>query len=281
MRNLVLVFIFLNSVVAYNQNNNDVIYLWENGAPGFEHLKNEPENAKDYWVKNVHNPSLTVFKPKVPNGTAVIICPGGGHNKLVITSEGYRAAKFLNSLGITAFILKYRLPREENSPYDLDIHLRQDGLRAMRTVRANADKYEIDHAKIGMLGFSAGGEVVAEVMYKENKGDKDSIDKIEQVEAKPNFQILVYPGPLGIPEIFPKELPPAFMVVTNDDACCSSPVVKILNGYRKTSASVEMHLYSKGGHAFNMGTRSELKSLQNWPNLLKNWLQIEGFIPQD
>ena len=279
MKSILVVFIFLTSIVSISQTNNEVIYLWENGAPGFETLMNEPEEAKDYWVKNVHNPSLIVFKPEHPNGTAVVICPGGGYNKLVITSEGYRAARYLNSLGITAFILKYRLPREENSPYDLDIHLRQDGLRAMRTVRANAEKYGIDPSKIGMLGFSAGGEVVAEVMYKENGANENSSDKIEQTDAKPNFQILVYPGPLGVPDIFPEDLPPAFMVVTNDDACCSSPVVKILNGYRKTKASVEMHLYSQGGHAFNMGTRSELKSLNTWPDRLKDWLQIEGFIP--
>lgn len=280
MRFVFFTLVFINCFAGFCQNSNEVIFLWKNGAPGFEHLKDEPERAKDYWVKNVHNPSLTVYRPENPNGTAVIICPGGGHNKLVITAEGDEAAKYLNSLGITAFVLKYRLPREENSPYDLDIHLREDGLRAMRTVRSKVKEFGLHSDKIGFLGFSAGGEVVAEVMYKNNQANITSSDIIEQMDAKPNFQILVYPGPLGIPENFPKDLPPAFLVVTNDDVCCSSPVVKILNGYRKMNASVELHLYSKGGHAFNMGTRSELKSLQNWPDRLKDWLQVEGFIIQ-
>lgn len=280
MRLVLFTLVFINCFAGFCQNSNEVIFLWKNGAPGFEHLKDEPERAKDYWVKNVHNPSLTVYRPENPNGTAVIICPGGGHNKLVITAEGDEAAKYLNSLGITAFVLKYRLPREENSPYDLDIHLREDGLRAMRTVRSKAKEFGLNSDKIGFLGFSAGGEVVAEVMYKNNQADITSNDVVEKMDAKPNFQILVYPGPLGIPDNFPKDLPPAFLVVTNDDVCCSSPVVKILNGYRKMNASVELHLYSKGGHAFNMGTRSELKSLQNWPDRLKDWLQVEGLIMQ-
>ena len=208
------------SISIFSQSDKEVIYLWGNGAPGFEHLRNQPEQAKDYWVKNVHNPSLTVYRPESPNGTAIIVCPGGGHDKLVITSEGDRAAKYLNTFGITVFILKYRLPREENSPYSLDIHLREDGLRAMRMVRAKAEEYDLNSNKIGMLGFSAGGEVVAEVVYKKNERVNDLKDRIEHVSAMPSFQILVYPGPLGIPDEFPKNLPPAFMVVANDDECC-------------------------------------------------------------
>lgn len=263
---------------AVGQNDPEILYLWENGAPGFEHLSEEPEQAKDYWVKNVHHPSLLVFRPEQPNGAAIIVCPGGGHDKLVITSEGYRPAKYLNSLGITVFVLKYRLPREENSPYDLDIHLKEDGQRAMRMVRANASSFGIAPHKIGMMGFSAGGEVVAEVVYSDQPSTADTSDEIEQISASPNFQIVVYPGPLGIPEAFPEELPPAFIIATNDDACCSAPVVAILNGYRQNNASVEMHLFSRGGHAFNMGTRSTLNSLKSWPELLKNWLSIEGFL---
>src|SRR5690606_24065900 len=152
----------------FSQETPKVFPLWEDGAPGFEHLKDQPEKAKDWWVKNIHNPSLTAYFPEKEkaNGTAVIICPGGGHKELVFDAEGRDAALYLNTLGITAFVLKYRLAREEGSPYELGIHSREDALRAVRTVRNNAKKWGLDVNKIGMLGFSAGGEVVASVAYE-------------------------------------------------------------------------------------------------------------------
>jgi acetyl esterase/lipase len=145
-----------------------VIPLWPKGAPGFENRRNEPEQAKDYWVRNVHNPSLTVFLPPKDkaNGAAVVVCPGGGHRLLVYTAEGIDPAKFLNSLGITVFVLKYRLGRDTLSPYKIDVHARQDGLRAMRLVRSRATEFGLDTNRIGMMGFSAGGEVVDMVASK-------------------------------------------------------------------------------------------------------------------
>src|ERR1700710_2636550 len=124
-----LVILLLSSFMANAQT---VIPLWSKGAPGFENRRNEPEQAKDYWVKNIHNPSLTVFLPPKDkaNGAAVIVCPGGGHRLLVWTAEGVDPAKFLNNLGVTVFVLKYRLGRDTLSPYKVDIHPREDGLRA-------------------------------------------------------------------------------------------------------------------------------------------------------
>src|SRR3954468_19236915 len=117
-----------------------VIPLWKNGAPGFESRKNEPEEAKDYWVKNIHNPSIAVYFPpkEKATGAAVVICPGGGHRLLVYNAEGVDPALFLNNLGVTAIVLKYRLAREENSPYKLDKEMPQDAYRAMRLVRSRA-----------------------------------------------------------------------------------------------------------------------------------------------
>jgi len=276
---LKIVVVFL-PMLLFGQVNPEVIPLWKNGAPGFENLKNEPENAKDWWVKNVHNPSITKYAPSKEhaNGTAVIICPGGGHRALVYNSEGKNAALFLNKLGITAFVLKYRLAREEDSKYTIESHAKADGLRAMRTVRFNAKKWNIDPDKIGMFGFSAGGEVVSMVTYyKESKPIKMK-DEIDTVDARPNFQVLVYPGPLGIPDEFPKEIPPAFLVVANDDECCSEPIMKILNGYRKVGKPVEAHIYSKGGHAFNMGYRTKLKTLSSWPDRLEDWLYDNHYL---
>lgn len=280
MKSFLKIIILFLPAILFCQMTPEVIPLWENGAPGFETLKNEPEKAKDWWVKNIHNPSITKYTPskELNNGTAVVICPGGGHRALVYNSEGKNAALFLNKLGITAFVLKYRLAREEGSEYTIEKHAKQDGLRAMRIVRFNAKKWNIDANKIGMLGFSAGGEVVSMVTYNKDSANEKAKDAKDNIDSSPDFQILVYPGPLGVPDEFPKEVPPAFLVVANDDECCSEPIMKILKGYRKVGKSVEAHIYAKGGHAFNMGYRTKLKTLSSWPNRLEDWLNDSGYL---
>jgi acetyl esterase/lipase len=168
----------------FAQQTGTIIPLWKNGPPGFEAKSKEAESAKDYWVKNIHNPSLEVFLPPAgtANGTAVVVCPGGGFRLLVYNAEGTEPAAYLAKLGITVFVLKYRLPREEGSPYSLEKALREDGLRAIRQVRSLAKTYGLDNGRIGMLGFSAGGEVVAAVAYASGKGDpaaKDPVDRLD------------------------------------------------------------------------------------------------------
>lgn len=275
---IILILLFLPAFL-YAQENKNVIYLWSAGAPGFENRKNEPELAKDWWVKNIHNPSLTVYFPpkEKTNGAAVIICPGGGHSQLVITSEGQQAAEYFNSIGVTAFVLKYRLFREDNSPYK-PANAIEDGRRAMRLVRQQATAFNLDTNRIGLMGFSAGGELAGWVAFnssKENILIKDSIDK---QNYKPGFLILVYPGPLVVPDSVQSDAPPLFMVAANDDECCSEPVVKLLQLYRKAKVKTEVHLYAQGKHAFNMGKRSALKSINTWPERLTDWLLENSFL---
>lgn len=257
------------------------IYLWKTGAPGFEKLKDKPESAQDWWVRDINNPSIVVYKPakEIATNTAVLIAPGGGHLNLVFNSEGRDAALFLNKLGITAFVLKYRLARQEGSPYSLDIHPQQDAYRALRTIRSRATEFNIDPTKIGFMGFSAGGEVVASIAYASGDGDAKAKDPIDRVNGKPNFQILVYPGPLWTPKTIDSNAPPAFMVAAMDDACCAKPIVDLAQLYHAAKIPAEIHLYTKGDHAFNMGYRTKLKGLHAWPDRLADWLEDSGYIP--
>jgi acetyl esterase/lipase len=250
------------------------IPLWATGAPGFESLRKEPIEAKDYWIRNIHNPSITVYLPpkEKATGAAVLICPGGGHRLLVFKAEGVEPAEYLNSLGVAAFVLKYRLAREEGSPYSLREHPRQDAQRAMRVVRNRAPEWGIDPKRIGMMGFSAGGEVVSLATFSSTEGDYAAPLPIDRISARPDFLIMIYPGPLGIPDALPVDAPPAFLLAADDDACCATPVVKLLQAYRAAQIPVEAHIFTKGGHGFNMGYRSSLATLKGWPQRLADWM---------
>lgn len=250
------------------------IPLWPDGAPGFESRRAEPELAKDYWVRNIHNPSITVFLPpkEKATGAAVLICPGGGHRQLVFKAEGIEPARYLNSLGVAAFVLKYRLGREEGSPYSVQKHPREDGQRAMRLIRSRAVEWGIDPNRLGIMGFSAGGEVASMVAYSPTAGDPGATDQVDRLSCRPDFQIMIYPGPLGIPAVLPTNAPPAFFLAANDDLGPARSISDILPKYRAAGIPIEVHLYSRGGHAFNMGNRSQLATLKAWPQRLADWM---------
>jgi acetyl esterase/lipase len=145
-------------------------------------------------------------------------------------------------------------------------------------VRSHAKEWNIDTSRIGMLGFSAGGEVVALIAYASGVGDPNSPDPIDRLNGKPNFQMLVYPGPLGVPDVVPPDAPPAFLLAANDDECCSEPVVKLIQKYRAAKVPMEAHIYAHGKHGFNMGDRSQLNSIKTWPHRMADWLSDNGWL---
>lgn len=274
-KHVLLACLCLLPVLGWAQTAPQQIPLWPDGAPGFEDRKDEPEQAQDWWVRNVHNPSITAFFPpkEIATGAAVIVCPGGGHRNLVYNAEGRDAAEYLNSIGVTAFVLKYRLAREENSPYSLEKCVPEDAYRAMRLVRSRAAEWDLDTDRIGMMGFSAGGEVVTAIAYRNGQGDPQAPDPIDRLNGKPDFQILIYPGPLWIPYKVPADAPPAFLLAAIDDPCCSGPVIRLIQNYHQAGIPAEAHIYAQGKHAFNMGQRSDLISLQTWPQRLADWMK--------
>ena len=278
MRTITL-FLVLFMSMAHATPEPEVLPLWENGAPGFEDRKNEPERAQDYWVRNIHNPSLTVFHPpqEKANGCAVIIAPGGGFRELVFDAEGRQAAEFLNTLGVTAFALKYRLPDEEGSPYEYE-HVRQDALRAVRLVRSRADEFGIDTGRVGMLGFSAGGAVVLSIVFESGDGEPDAEDPAERENGRPDFQMMVYPGG-EVPDVIPPDTPPAFLLCANDDEFgCDNTTADLFIKFRAADIPVELHMLARGKHAFNMGDRSNLRSVRDWPMRMADWMADSGYL---
>lgn len=276
-RLLIIALIFPLSALA--QPVPEVIHLWKNGAPGFENRKDLPEKAQDYWVRNINNPSVTVFLPpkEKANGCAVIVAPGGGFRELVYDAEGIQAAEFLNSIGVAAFVLKYRLPGEENSPFSLE-NVRQDAYRAIRLVRSRSGEFGVDPHRIGMLGFSAGGAVVMMVAFDKGDGDPKAPDPVDRINGRPDFQAMVYPGGKA-PEKISPDAPPAFLICANDDEYgCDKVTMELLQKFRDAKVPVEAILLSKGKHAFNMGNRSALKTINTWPQRMADWLGDSGFL---
>ncbi len=279
-RLFVPVAILLAASVSSAEQALQVIPLWPNGAPGFEARRDEPEQARDWWVRQINNPSLTAFLPKKDraNGTAIVIAPGGGFRELVFNAEGKQPAEYLRNLGVAAFALKYRLPKEAGSPYTLE-HARDDAYRAIRLVRSHAREWGIDPDRVGLMGFSAGGELASMVAYAPGAGDPHAVDPIDRLSGRPSFQILIYPGGKA-PDTIPHDAPPTFLLVANDDDYgCDKTALELFEKLRGAGVRVEAHFFAQGKHAFNMGDRSKLVSIKTWPQRLADWLADSGYLP--
>jgi acetyl esterase/lipase len=234
-------------------------------------------------VEKIRTPSMEVFAPSNPNGTAVIILPGGGFGRVVTDLEGSEAAVWLNRLGITAFVLSYRT--SEATAADEPKYLRplQDTQRAVRWVRANAEKWKLQTGRIGVLGFSAGGQVASVLHTSGNKAAYESKDEVDSHSFRPDFSLLVYPwnviAPKSdnlMPELqFSKELPPAFIVHTSDDKSSAVGAALIYAGLRKHEVPAELHIYETGGHGY--GTRVRPNSMiGTWTDRATEWLVLRG-----
>jgi acetyl esterase/lipase len=254
--------------------------LWPDGAPGSEKRHGEAETVQNTYVSNIHDPSLTVVKADArhANGAAVVIAPGGGHRMLVWMNEGMVAAKSLNRAGVTAFVLKYRLARDQGSTYSIENDAAADLRRAVRWVRAHAAEFGVDPERVGVMGFSAGGELVSLVADNPAPAAGAKQGAVDKQSARPDFQVLVYPGPLGVPAKAVANAPPAFIVAGSADKCCGPPAVALYQQLVAAGVSAELHMYADTDHAFNMGQRSERLSDVHWPDRLADWLADGGWL---
>jgi endo-1,4-beta-xylanase len=266
-----------------------LIPLWEKGAPGFEDRKDtkevrdrENKETGEYRTTNIHNPYLTVFLPpkEKATGAAVVVVPGGGHRELWVKHEGENVAQWLSEKGIAAVVLRYRLAREKGSPYKIDVHALQDGQRALRLVRSKAKEWNIDPNRVGMMGFSAGGEVVALVCRKTEKGNEKAEDPIDRESAVPSFQALVYSGPQGIrgQTVTKENTPPTWILVGDDDGAATW-LVQHYQDAKKAGVSAELHIYAKTGHGFGLRpTKADGKPVESWPQRFVEFLSAEGML---
>ena len=262
------------------------ILLWSNGAPGSEGRtapeKVEPPKRGQEYIKvsSIHNPSITAYLPTKDKatGAAVIICPGGGHSFLAMDIEGDNVGKWLSEHGIAGFALKYRLAREANSTYKVEVHALQDTQRAIRLVRSRAPEWGLSPNHIGVMGFSAGGQLAALAAARYDAGLTNAADAIDAVSSKPDFQALLYPA---IPRdlVFTKEAtPPAFLVCGfNDRQNISEGLPNLYLQLKKANVQTELHVYSDTGHGFGFRPTSQAP-VAGWPARFAEWLDHSGFL---
>jgi endo-1,4-beta-xylanase len=262
------------------------IRLWPNGAPGSEKetapevfaASDNPKLPKQFTV--VHYPSVYAFLPpkEKANGMAVVIAPGGGHSQLVIAKEGWDIADWMNNHGIAAFVLKYRLARAKDSHYTVERDALADTTRAMRLVRSRAHEFGIDPARVGFIGFSAGGYLAALLETRFDAGNDSAPDAIERASSRPDFSIIVYPGYAAGSITVPKNAPPAFLVCADNDPSHVVTTVNLYLDLQKQGVSSEMHIYADGGHGF--GIRTSALPVASWPDRLKDWMLDRKFLKQ-
>jgi acetyl esterase/lipase len=256
-------------------------------------ITDKPVGGKPWTViYDVSVPTVTVYKPLAPfSKTAVIVYPGGGYNLLAIDLEGSEICEWLNSVGMTAVLVKYRVPSPKVGPYRESLQALQDAQRAVSWTRSQSKELSIDPNKIGVIGFSAGGHLVAAVSTRFSKRSYPRQDAIDDHSCRPNFAVALYPGHIwndhGTPRtsaekrnalaINPsitvsKETPPTFIVQSQDDHIDDyRNSIGYFLALKSANVPVELHMFSSGGHAF--GLRKASQPIGEWPNLVVRWLR--------
>jgi acetyl esterase/lipase len=268
--------------------------LWPGVAPGEKgnvppeqvQPQKPGENPPVQRITNVSKPTVTVYKPAKDRdtGAAIVVAPGGGYNILAYEHEGTQVAEWLSSVGVTAVLLKYRVPRRPDQPKDAPpIGALQDAQRAIGLTRSKAKEWGLDPTKIGMLGFSAGGHLTAWAATNYEKRAYEPVDDADRVSCRPDFAVLIYPGGLlerGSkaqlrPEIaVTKDTPPCFLAVAYNDEGSLPSTLAMLAALKAAKVPAELHVYATGGHGFGM--RKSDQPYATWPKRVEDWLRATG-----
>lgn len=273
----------------------ETIVLWSGKPPGeTKELPPEVDITKSgdqliagkrvARIGNVSTPTLTIYRPapEQDTGAAVIICPGGGHHILAYDLEGTEVAEWLNSIGVTGVLLKYRVPfRDPQRRWGAAV---QDAQRAVSLVRSRAAEWKLDPERIGVLGFSAGGQTAALAALFGEERQYDAHDDADQASPRPNFAVLVYTGGLFdkdkqalLPEAkVTGSAPPMFLAHAQDDPVPAANSLLLALALKEAGVPAELHLYAKGGHGF--GLRPTDDPCTHWPERCAEWLESQGLL---
>ncbi|MDB6124134.1 MAG: Xylanase [Pedosphaera sp.] len=295
-RLLLVCFVALFPAISRAIEPSQVINLWPETAPGEkgnigeEHNVTKPTgkmtaNKPVVRIGNVSKPTISIFRPLATNdiGTTVLVFPGGAYNIIATDIEGTEVCQWLNSLGVTAVLLKYRVPRRAG----LEKHVAplQDAQRALSLVRHRATELKIDPKKIGVLGFSAGGHLAAALSTSAEKLTYTSVDAADTENCRPNFAMLIYPAYLTLtnnleklsPEVaVTTNHPPTFLAMTQDDPLHAENVLSYSLALKQAKVPVELHLYPSGGHGY--GLRPTGNPVATWPDRAADWLRSRGLL---
>ena len=298
-------------VQRYPDDPREVVRLWPRGAPGaparppqLRIVERGSAAARDRYADSIGDPVIEVFRPARANGSALLVMPGGGYVRVVLDKEGYELARRLNAEGVTVFVLRYRLPGE-GWLQRADAPL-QDAQRALRLIRQGATGYAVDPARIGVMGFSAGGHLAASLATRHAAQVYPAVDAADGLSARPDFAALIYPvidltgevahsgsrdtllGPSSTSELraayspqrtVDAQTPATWLLHAADDA--SVPVensLLMLSALRQAKIPAELHVFEEGGHGFGL-KRAEGKPVANWPGLFLAWARRHRFIP--
>ena len=284
--------------VALGGSVSEPIPLWPKGAPdekgevGEEHDLTKPNDGlvagrRVIRLGNVSKPAITLYRPEKEKdtGAAVVVCPGGGYTILAMDLEGTEICEWLNSIGVTGVLLKYRVPARPGD--DKHILPLQDAQRALGLVRFHAKQWHLEPDRIGVLGFSAGGHLTAHLSTNFGKRAYDPVDDADQVSCRPDFSMPIYPAYLVLedqdnkpaPELkVTANTPPTFLVQTEDDSVRVETSLFYYFALNKAKVPAEMHLYAGGGHGY--GLRPSAWTVTTWPRRAEEWMRSLGVLRQ-
>ena len=282
----------LSHVRAEDAPKPETMNLWPKEVPGETGSIGEEKATKNAegrttGLTNISVPTITVYRPEADksNGLGVVVCPGGGYNMLAWDHEGEQVARWLNSIGATAVLLKYRVPRREGTGRgEPPQQALMDAQRALSLTRSHASDWNIDPHRVGILGFSAGGHLATWASTNPDKRAYESVDDADKADCRPDFAVVIYPGGVvkrGTSDLSAEirvddKTPPMFIAMSNDDPVGPENAVQLYLALKRAKVPAELHIYATGGHGY--GLRKSGKPSATWPVRCAEWLKDQGLI---